>query len=120
VKVDDTTGRNRQGRAGHYVRQPTSYRAFVPRPLPPDPPLLYDAELIQLLSNADRALGRLDAATEFLPNPDHFVAMYVRKEAVLSAQIEGTQASLVDVLENEAQAQQGNRRCATTGISRDG
>lgn len=107
MKVDDNTRRKFQGRAGLYVRQPTSYRAFVPRPLPPDPPLVFDSELIRLLSQADRALGRLDAATEFLPNPDLFVAMYVRKEAVLSAQIEGTQASLVDVLENEAQARQG-------------
>lgn len=55
-----------------------------------------------LLSRADRALGRLDGATEALPNPDLFVLMYVRKEAVLSSQIEGTQASLIDVLEFEA------------------
>ncbi len=57
-----------------------------------------------LLSNADRALGRLDGATELLPNPDLFVLMYVRKEAVLSSQIEGTQASLIDVLEFESRA----------------
>lgn len=56
-----------------------------------------------LLSQADRALGRLDGATEALPNPDLFVFMYVRKEAVLSSQIEGTQASLIDVLEFESQ-----------------
>ena len=55
-----------------------------------------------LLSQADRALGRLDGSTELLPNPDLFVAMYVRQEAVLSSQIEGTEASLLDVLEFEA------------------
>jgi Fic family protein len=54
-----------------------------------------------LLSEADRAIGRLDGATEILPNPDLFVAMYVRREAVLSSQIEGTQASLTDLLEYE-------------------
>lgn len=89
-------------RAGRYITQPTGYRAFVPSPLPYDPPLRYDEALLGLLSEADQELARLDAATEFLPNPDLFVKMYVRKEAVLSSQIEGTQASLVDVLEHEA------------------
>ncbi len=56
-----------------------------------------------LLSDADRALGRLDGVTDTLPNPDLFVAMYVRKEAVLSSQIEGTQASLINLLEFEAE-----------------
>ena len=59
-------------------------------------------ELLKVLSEADQALGRLDGSTDILPNPDLFVAMYVKKEAVLSSQIEGTQASLVDVLEYEA------------------
>lgn len=89
-------------RAGRYVKQPGGYRAFIPRPLPPEPPLQMDDSLLKLLSDADRALGRLDGATEVLPNPDLFVAMYVRQEAVLSSQIEGTQASLVDLLEYEA------------------
>lgn len=89
-------------RAGQYVQQPTGYGAFVPKPLPPDPPLDFDDEMLELLSKADRALGRLDGSTEALPNPDLFVMMYVRKEAVLSSQIEGTQASLADVLELEA------------------
>jgi Fic family protein len=94
----------RTGRAGTYVRQLTGYRAFIPKALPPDPPIAYDASLMALLSEADQALARLDAATEFLPNPGLFVTMYVRKEAVLSSQIEGTQASLVDVLQHEAGA----------------
>jgi Fic family protein len=89
-------------RAGVYVPQPTGYSAFVPRPLPPEPPISKDDELLALLSEADRELARLDAATEFLPNPDLFVRMYVRKEAVLSSQIEGTQASMVDLLSHEA------------------
>lgn len=67
--------------------------------MPPEPSVNFDSELIRLLSEANRELGRLDGAAEILPNPDLFVAMYVKKEAVLSSQIEGTQASLVDVLE---------------------
>jgi Fic family protein len=92
------------GRAGTYVRQRDGYRAFIPKALPPDPPLIIDQELLTTLSAADRALGRLDGATEILPNPNLFVAMYARREAVLSSQIEGTQASLADVLEYEAEA----------------
>lgn len=89
-------------RAGHYVRQTGDYAAFIPEPLPPRPPLDTDADLTRLLSAADLALGRLDGATMMLPNADLFVAMYVRREAVLSSQIEGTQASLTDVLQFEA------------------
>lgn len=89
-------------RAGRYVRQPTGYRAFLPAPLPPDPPLALSGELTSLLSQADRALGRLDGSVLTLPNPDLFVFMYVRKEAVLSSQIEGTQSSLQDLLAAEA------------------
>lgn len=91
-------------RAGLYVRQLPGYRAFIPKPLPPNPPIQMEGEIQKLLSRADRALGRLDGATEILPNPDLFVAMYVRKEAVLSSQIEGTQASLIDILEFESDA----------------
>jgi Fic family protein len=93
-------------RAGSYILQPAGYRAFIPRPLPPNPPPHLDDEMLLLLSQADRALGRLDGTTEILPNPDLFVAMYVQKEAVLSSQIEGTQASLIDVLAFEADAAQ--------------
>jgi len=88
-------------RAGTYISQPQGYKAFIPKPLPPDPPLSMDEELIDLLSKADRAIGRLDGITDALPNPDLFIAMYVRKEAVISSQIEGTQSSLIDVLEYE-------------------
>lgn len=96
------------GRAGRYTRQLQGYKAFIPADLPPISPVRMDDELQMLLSDADRALGRLDGATETLPNPDLFVFMYVRKEAVLSSQIEGTQASLMDLLEFEAKAQKAD------------
>jgi Fic family protein len=88
-------------RAGNYVKQATGYQAFIPAPLPPDPPVVIDAELGRLMSEADRALGRLDGVATVLPNPDLFVSMYVRQEAVLSSQIEGTQSTLEDVLQFE-------------------
>ena len=95
-------------RAGKYIQQPSGYKAFIPNPLPPFPDLAMEPSMIALLSNADRALGRLDGMAETLPNPELFVAMYVRKEAVLSSQIEGTQASLEDLLEYEAEATVSN------------
>jgi Fic family protein len=93
---------DRSIRAGRYIQQPTGYRAFIPSALPPDPPVILEGELQVLMSQADRALGRLDGSIQTLPNPELFVAMYVRKEAVLSSQIEGTQSSLQDVLAAEA------------------
>jgi Fic family protein len=95
-------------RTGQYVKQLEGYEAFIPNPLPPSPEINYDGEMWQLLSQADRALGRLDGSTDALPNPDLFVFMYIRKEAVLSSQIEGTQASLIDVLEFESQTLEPN------------
>lgn len=89
-------------RAGRYIAQSSGYKAFIPNPLPPDPPLIYDEELQDLLSQADRTVARLDGITTVLPNPDLFIGMYVKKEALLSSQIEGTQASLEGVLEFEA------------------
>ncbi len=73
-------------------------RLYVPRPLPPDPPLALGPEDIDRLERANRALGRLDALAQLLPDPDLFLYFYVRKEAVLSSQIEGTQSSLSDLL----------------------
>jgi Fic family protein len=87
-----------ENRAGFFMLQPTGYTSFIPKKLPPEPGIRYDNELWKLLSDADRKLGRLDGITQILPNPDLFVAMYVKKEAVLSSQIEGTQASLTDIL----------------------
>ncbi len=94
-----------RNRAGTFVRQPSGYRAFVPAPLPPEPPIDYDAEMLRLLSEANVALGRLDGAVGFIPDPDLFVGMYVRREAVLSSQIEGTQSTLKDLLEIELDPQ---------------
>ena len=85
-------------RAGRYVRGIEGYKAYVPNKLPPQPPIDLNSELAMTLSSADHKLGRLDGVTQVLPNPDLFVAMYVKKEALLSSQIEGTQASLIDVL----------------------
>ncbi len=97
-------------RSGTYIQQPTGYKAFIPNPLPLKPAITLDPELQILLSAADRAIGRLDAGTELLPNPDLFVAMYVRREALYSSQIEGvTQASLDEMLEFEVRATQRRR-----------
>src|SRR3954454_17405192 len=81
-----------------------TYFAFHPRPLPPSPALAVTAELQALIDSANQALGRLDGVTLLLPDPDQFIYTYIRKEAVLSSQIEGTQSSLSDLLlfENEA------------------
>ncbi|MGE5206762.1 MAG: Fic family protein [Chlamydiota bacterium] len=92
-------------RAGQYVKQTSGYRAFIPALLPPDPSIKPDNELTNLLSEADRSLGRLDGVASVVPNPDLFVAMYVRQEAVLSSQIEGTQSTLEDVLQFEIDEQ---------------
>ncbi len=94
-----------QRETGEYAVTSTtgeSVRAFVPRPLPPDPPLVLDA-FHPLLDRANQALGRLDGLSTLLPDTELFLYLYVRKEAVLSSQIEGTQSSLSDLLlfENE-------------------
>jgi len=86
------------------VKHREGYAAFVPQPIPPKPGVDMVPALWQVLSDADRALGRLDGLADMLPDPDLFVAMYVRKEAVLSSQIEGTQSSLGDLLEFETRA----------------
>jgi Fic family protein len=93
----------KSSRAGRCVQQRAGYRAFLPAPLPPKPAIQLAAPLSRLLSEADRALGRLDGVATVLPNTDLFVAMYLRQEAVLSSQIEGTQSTLDDVLAFEAE-----------------
>jgi Fic family protein len=91
-----------RGLTGHYVPLPSaageSGRAFVPHPLPPEPPLQLGAELQELVERATLALGRLDGLSTSLPDPTLFIYSYIRKEAVLSSQIEGTQSTLSDLL----------------------
>jgi Fic family protein len=100
-----------RGLTGHYVPLPSAggekARAFVPNPLPPLPALELDAELQERLQNAMLALGRLDGLTAVLPDPAVFLYSYIRKEAVLSSQIEGTQSSLSDLMLYEAEGVAG-------------
>ncbi|MFH1038763.1 MAG: Fic family protein [PVC group bacterium] len=82
-------------------------RAFVPEPLPPQPPLELAGELREKTDQALISLGRLDGISALLPDPSLFLYMYVRKEAVLSSQIEGTQSSLSDLLLYESEEAPG-------------
>ena len=79
-----------------------AYKSFVPNHLPPNPSLCYDDELIYMVSEANRYIGRLDEITDILIAPNFFVYMYARKEATLSSQIEGTQATFSDLIKKEA------------------
>ena len=92
----------KRGLTGYYVPLPSAAgekaRAFIPNPLPPLPALELDAEIQELIEKAMLALGRLDGLTTVLPDPTLFLYSFVRKEAVLSSQIEGTQSSLSDLL----------------------
>lgn len=91
-------------RLGRYVTVTTSgesFKAYVPPPLPPDPPLHME-KLLSLLERATQALGRLDGIVSILPDIRLFLYQYVRKEALLSSQIEGTQSSFSDLLLHES------------------
>jgi len=91
---------DKTGRLGQYINCTTgdeSYKAFIPQKLPPIPSIVMD-DLFSILDSANTALGRLDGMSMILPDPSLFLYMYVRKEAVLSSQIEGTQSSLSDLL----------------------
>ena len=90
-------------RSGIQINQPTGYKAFIPNPLPPNPPIRIEGEMQHLLTNANIAIGKMDTMGYLAPNLEHIIAMYVRKEALLSSQIEGTQASLEDIFEYENQ-----------------
>ncbi len=91
-------------RAGRLVDIGSGQKAHLPSSLSSMGELFIDREFLSLLSEADVSLGRLDSLSDLLPDPDLFVLMYIKKEAVLSSQIEGTQASLMDLLEFEAKA----------------
>ena len=89
-------------RSGKYIENLTGealYKSFKPSPLPPLPPLEIDENLIKLLVEANRQLAQLDTASQLIPNIELFVSMYVRKEALMSSQIEGTQCTLEDILD---------------------
>jgi Fic family protein len=104
-----TRGKKTTGRIGTYAVTSAAgkkIRAYIPRPLPPEPAIELD-KIYQELEAANRALGRLDGVTSVLPATHLFLYMYVRKEAVLSAQIEGTQSSLSDLLLYESDAAPG-------------
>src|SRR6266404_5858591 len=97
---------HRLGRFKETTVQEERVRAFIPPPLPPDPAIDVTS-LLERLSAADRAVGRLDGITVLLPDKALFLYMYVRKEAVLSSQIEGTQSSMSDLLRFETDAAAG-------------
>ncbi|MBP2661086.1 MAG: hypothetical protein H6Q69_4118 [Firmicutes bacterium] len=91
-----------KNRAGEYKKNLSGelqYNSYNPKPLPPNPPIEMHGEIISLLVKANRTLGILDSLSTRIPNIDLFVSMYVRKEALLSSQIEGTQATLDDILD---------------------
>lgn len=99
-----------RGIQGRFVSRATAgepFEAFVPNPLPPAPPIELGGERSERLSEATLALGRLDGVFIVLPDKLHFLYQYVRKEAVLSSQIEGTQSSLSDLLLFEAEEAPG-------------
>src|SRR5271154_3669543 len=87
-----------QGETLKQGRTEASFMAFSPRPLPPDPELQFDSYLKRALSKADQMLGRLDGLSRILPHPDLLIHFYIRKEAVVSSQIEGTQSTLSELL----------------------
>lgn len=89
-------------RAGHYksnLSGEMTYKSFVPNPLPPSPPIELTEDIIALLVKANSQLAVLESVATRIPNVELFVSMYVRKEALMSSQIEGTQATLEDVLD---------------------
>lgn len=91
-----------KNRAGEWKRNMSgeaAYQSFTPAQLPPEPPIELDAETVELLVRANRQLAALDGIAARIPNMPLFVSMYVRKEALMSSQIEGTQATLEDVLD---------------------
>ena len=92
--MDTRAGYERQNLTGELT-----YRSFVPSPLPPNPSVSLDAGGVELLIAAHRQLALLEGLAARIPNMELFVSMYVRKEALLSSQIEGTQATLEDVLD---------------------
>src|SRR5450830_277249 len=113
----DAPMRPRIGRYVSTVAFDEMVKAYVPPPLPPQPPLALTPQLLHRLSEADRAIGRLDGVAMLLPDKALFLYMYVRKEAVLSSQIEGTQSTLDDLLRFENAAIAGQPIADITEVS---
>jgi Fic family protein len=107
LSFNPTTRSNAAGRWVRVGQGEMAYEAFVPAPLPPDVALSKDVVL--LLSDADRALGELSGLARMLPNADLLINPFTRKEAVLSSRIEGTQATITDLYDYEADDASGRR-----------
>lgn len=93
-------------RAGIYIDNlagEATYQSFKPNPLPPIPGIIMDEEIVRLIVDANRQLVKLDTASQLIPNGDMFISMYVRKEALISSQIEGTQCTLDDILDPDVE-----------------
>lgn len=90
---------NRAGTYRSNLSGELSYKSFIPNPLPPEPELEMNSDLLELLIETSRKLAELDGMAKRIPNMKLFVSMYIRKEALMSSQIEGTQATLEDVLD---------------------
>lgn len=90
-----------------------AYQSFKPSPLPPNPELNINSDIVKKLVEANRDLVRLDTAAKLIPNVELFISMYVRKEALISSQIEGTQCTLDDVLDPEVD---GNTNLDVTDV----
>lgn len=100
--------RFKNSQAGKLIKTGRDYWAFVPNPLPPS--ITYNKEIVGLLSEADRQLGNLSGVGVLLPNPDLLITPYIKREAVLSSKIEGTQASLSDLFYFEAAGKEERQR----------
>lgn len=88
---------------GKLIQQPSGYQAFIPDRFPPKEQLILSSKTQQLHAKAALMLGKLDGITQLLPDLDFFIFMYIRKEAARSSEIEGTQATIIDVIKSEAQ-----------------
>lgn len=87
---------------GKNIQQPGGFKAFVPYSFPPKDGFIFNSEILKKNDQATRLLGKLDGITKLLPDADFFILMYLRKDAASSSQIEGTQATMIDAIEAEA------------------
>jgi len=93
--------KNSKVNIGKYIKQIEGYKAFIPEKFPPKNLSFQGEKLIQLLSTSSLSLGKLDGLTKLVPDIDFYIFMYIKKEATLSSQIEGTKAGLTDALHAE-------------------